>query len=435
MASELPKGRHVDYAINHWGMSAATVVPTVASIPPESPCLDSPIPITGGRIVDYVRVDTNSGTGIPIVASAPKCCDAFSNSNSGRVEQGCWTASGIMPVILLRFYDVGNCESASGKKIKATYSSGSIDNSGNRQWVADNTVAFRGGSLQFYVSCSSGLPLDSGSKFRLTWRGCSSGDVFSLAGCSDPLTVDFGQTIAPLGTCCDCNRTVNSPHIRVTAETNCHPTTTARHIDYLVDGTPVVATENCSVVTDVRGCSLMTCGVVISITNVTGCACMAGTYNLDYSVSNAWLSTIAMCVGPATVRMTCQDELDQFGKTTGNLILTMTITCGATNTGQGTVTILKQDIEDLDVTFTINMTDPVFSSCTGNCNYVWIAMAVAWFHDTVTGDTCSASCSPCPLPPTDNSPGTVDGQTRSLPCTSTAALSCCIGTISVRVTR
>lgn len=435
MSSKLPQGRHVDYELINAGAAnrdLSVVIPTVASMPPETLCLDDKPEFIRSRIVDFVPTDTNSGTGIPIVAAAPKCCSAV--SFSGRVEQDCWASSGIIQVMMIRLNNVNNCLSADGKGVRAYYTSGSLDNSGNIQWVAEKVVPLRGGSLQFYVSCQSGVAPGQPNKFRLTWRGCSSGEVFGPANCSDPLFLQFGQVISPLTTCCDCNNTVNSPTINVTAETNCYPDMIGRHVDYGLDGTPIIAEEGCSQApTEPPGCGLMTCGVVAVITNVSDCACMEGTYPLPYTVAGFWTDTFAMCVGPATIRLTCETLFDAAGRTTGFVRLTMLITCGATNVGSDSVDIHRDDLEDLDVTFNIGMADPTYGVPCGDCTFQWFEMSPGFGFWVQQADNCTGSCS-C-VSAASIPPGSVDGEITIVPCPSGGTLSCCIGTISVRVTR
>ena len=67
-------------------------------------------------------------------------------------------------------------------------------------------------------------------------------------------------------------------------------------------------------------------------------------------------------------RMTCEVNLDGDGNPDGTLTLRMTFDCGATNTGEDTVVINEDDFEDLDVTFSIDLTDPddPAACCEGN---------------------------------------------------------------------
>lgn len=106
-------------------------------------------------------------------------------------------------------------------------------------------------------------------------------------------------------------------------------------------------------------CAIMTCPVMLSVTNVSGCACFAGDWTADYS-GGAWENlAVGSCPGGlATFRMSCIDMgADSHGK---KLVkLKIDVSCAATNIGSGESGVfLATDLETLDETITVTMTDP-----------------------------------------------------------------------------
>jgi len=138
---------------------------------------------------------------------------------------------------------------------------------------------------------------------------------------------------------------------------NCRAMYYARHIDYVMDGStpiPIVARDRSCRSADV--CTLPTCPLVAEVTGSGGCACMTDTFDLDYG-AGTWegLPGSACAGGPIQyhlemTELTCDMR--------GFALLRLTVTCGATNTGSASLVVSCEELDELDVTLPVTMTDP-----------------------------------------------------------------------------
>lgn len=395
-------------------------------------CAESPPDFMGFRHVGY-------DGGFSLVAYAFTCCDAYcaDGDEDCYVEQECAGGVGISNTVYAYFADVNSCLSASGQKSKMEY------NESKGAWYGG--VTLRGGTLSMEFRCVGG-------SYKLSWWGCepecddptsvgtsSESCSFTTAPeCNDPLIVNFGQIT--LDDCCDCD----SDHTNVEAEVqivvvaNCRKVVTARHVGYAAGdagdpGVPIVAIEkDCQRHEhDAPDCTDLTCGVVMTVTGSGDCACMSGSaiapYN-DPGGNPTWQASIGSCDAQADYVMACTTNCN------GTVTYHLVVTCGAANTGEGFVTIPAEDVENLDITFEIEMTDPTVGGCSGSCVYQWNEMTQTW---QLVESSCTppANCDECPNGPNDPSPGSVDGEFRSDPCPGGTEAPCCEGFISVRVMR
>jgi hypothetical protein len=298
-------------------------------------------------------------------------------------------------------------------------------------------LPLRVGSLDFEMCCFDD---GAGLQFKLIWRGCDYGCTDIFPDCEDPLLLNFGNIT--VNDCCDCLNSTESGTLNLYAVSNCKQAIVARHVGY-AGGMPVVARES-SCIYDTEGCGCTPhCGLVMTITDDEDCACLTGTYDLDFLTSGVdsglWEQlSVGACEAIGIVHMTCEVNYDEEGFPDGTVTLTLDIQCGATNTGSDSVVVSCEDLEDLDVTFEIEMTDPSVGGCTGDCNYTWNSMTMGWQY---ASDDCfiegAGSCG-CPDGVTVTAnypPGTFEAEPLTIPCEGDDAPTCCIGFISVRVMR
>ena len=443
----VPRGRHVVYVPPDTPatreLPSVTRVPRgrhVVYVPPDTPatrelpsvtCLDNLPEFLGGRHFSYTVHN------VPLTAWDWACCDAFCTPEE--IAAGdcykvptCYTLGpgpGIAKRIALYAFDAASCWSARGIIDELTY------DAADDKWRGV-TLALRGGSIAVEFECVPGLPNNDPDKFKLTLTGAClpTNPTVLTAGyqCSDPLMIAFPQFTA--GDCCQCNGNIADPpyttepgEVQIFVATNCRPPRIGRHIRYDGDAfTPVTAhARNCQWdQLDDYVCGNMKCPLTATVTNVTDCACLAGGYNLDY-INTQWVYTGTMggCGSAGEIVVTCTDNGD------GTVTLHVDVTCGANNVGTADITIPGHDLEDLDETVTIDMTDPTPTTC-GTCTFQWNEMAMAWSQISAncTGDcTCVDEMT---IPP-----GTVDGEQITLPCDGSYVVPCCIGRITVRLMR
>lgn len=422
----IPRGRHISY--------------TVLSDPitrelPSVVCLDSIPEFLEGRHVSY------DWSGTPITVWDWACCDVFCTPEEIEGDDcyklpECYTLGpgpGIAKRIGLYGYDAQNCWSARDIFEVLTYSIT------DDKW--HGTVVLRNGSVDVTFECVDGLPNNDAGKFKLTLSGdcLPTNPTIVTAGysCSDPLLVAFTQIV--VGDCCQCPGIPSDPftdepaEISIYVSTNCRAPRTGRHAWYKIEGNTVTPVTLHSKVCDWNQidnytCGNMKCPLNATIENVTDCACMEGSYNLNY-ITNQWIwnGNFTGCTSSPAGEITvlCEDNGD------GTVTLTVTVVCGADNVGTSEITIPAEDLEDLDEIVTISMTDPTATGgpC-GTCQYQWNEMAMAWTRLTndCTGDcTCVDEFS---LPP-----GTVDGEIIEVACEGSTPPDCCIGEITVRLMR
>jgi hypothetical protein len=161
------------------------------------------------------------------------------------------------------------------------------------------------------------------------------------------------------------------------------------------------------------------------------CNCLAGTYHLDH-LSGEWNGLgVGGCLSPANFHLFCSGGGDA---TVGDITLTLTVDCGATNTGTGSVTFPAIEWDTVDATITVPLADPSAGPCTGGgCTYMYVEMVPGW---VLQADDCTdPNCNPCPNGPLNPPADPVDGQTYTEACTGSNPPSCCIGTITARITR
>ncbi len=441
------KCRHVNYVPG----VTTNPIPIVREMA-EQGCLDEglTLDVYGLRLFDYTP------DAIPILATALKCCDEV--NQCPKVETDCFV-SGISPSLKFHVRDVANCASANRQIVRMEYckdpgfvveQAGCIDIpacgspvdppsgcdtcdvEGKGKWTG--SLVLQGGTLDLEVCCF--LNETDELTFRLIWRGCDEGCITVQPQCIDPLFVNFGN-ISALQNCCDCANTIDITEINLEFVANCHPVVSGRHCSYTPEGIPVVATENTCFGSgqSVTTCT-PTCDLVATIVDVTdpegddgGCDCLEDVVALPYVGSQTWETFSAgSCAQEPHVTLLCVANLDEDDNPDGTVTLTLTIVCGTTNTGTASLTIAAVDLETLDVTFTIEMTDPSFTGPCGTCRYVWNAMPMSW---SFVSNSCTGDCE-CVAPTT---PGTIDGEQIDTNCSSGGGLACCIGTVTVRVMR
>lgn len=371
------------------------------------------------RHIDYANI------GIPQVAAGITCCDAIPLNY---YEDYLWPFSGVGDPVVARVLNTHNCRSADGKPVYLYHVSGPNFQDHSGYWYGTKTL--RGGVLQlrFMVvgSGTGGQPIPT---FEIMYSGCGSGTQTKFADCTQPLRIAYPDK--EMGACCDCALTSDSAAVQVSIEANCNPVVWARHVDYAPTGVPIVVqADDCGGAGEIIGCQSMTCPLTASITNITGCDCLVGIYTLDYglSFSNEWGNNIiGGCSSTAKLDVRCEDYFDPVTHH-HYLKLTARIVCGATNTGEGFVLIEPFELEDLDTTIIVPMTDPSISPCSNNCTWQWIAMSMQWIHIVFCAD---GFCN-CVQPDT---PGTSDGELRNTDCTQTVPPSCCIGEVAIHLMR
>lgn len=448
------RGRHIGYT--------STGKP-VASRMPEPTCADALFTTDTALAARHVGY---TAAGVPRAFYTFSCC--FLANNNCRVQTACLApqaSGGVTDTMLLYVYNVSQCLTAQ-QRVVLTYSGpgcatagggdfGTLSGGGGcggsgcgtpccgGKW--SGTIGLRGGSLPVEICCHKYLDGFSNphTSFLLHYGPCSGAGGTDPEGCIvkpdpdcyDPLRVDFGQISLP--NCCDCTNTDQNATIQIIAVANCRSVYWGRHAGYTAAGVPVaLVADKCGGIPQ-PSCSEIACGLHLAVTNVSGCLCLAGSTDMPHGVANNWIGTINSCSAPASFTLTCTPAgVDADGDPVSQLCLV--VTCGATNTGSACIIVKNKDLDTLDETFVITMTDPNAGGvCTGNCSYRWNAMTVTWEPngDTCDGTACGSCCDPCPNGPTDGSPGSVDGQVRTQPCTGGYTVPCCIGTISCRITR
>ncbi len=469
------RGRHIEYASGN-PSGAALGTPIIVHLP-EDEC-PGVLEFVDARHIDY----SDQPQRYPILATALTCCPYY--DHCPRVFEDLFPG-GIWSRMYAFWEDVSNCASAqhkrstllycclnasgSGSGIDCGYSgsggcpdilpcppnpSGSGVPSGCPGWVSGSgsgcfcepspghgkwrgSVTLRGGTLNIEV-CYVEDSDPANPQFTLAWSGCDTccEKITVFAQCADPIMINFGNIT--VDNCCDCLHSTEGGIINLFVVANCHPTVLARHIDYTDAGVPIVAQSSpCPYAGDVEpGCDEAHCGLHATVTNVDGCDCLAGDYILSW-VSIDWEAmNVGDCHDLGDIKMVCRNNFDDKGRLV-SMTLQIDVVCGATNTGTAEITLdLLADplaMEDLDVTFDVTMTDPS-SDCSGTCFFTWNAMDMSWHqteNDCVGGGIGTCDCvDPLTIPP-----GSFDGQTVTLPCVASAAPSCCVGHIQIRVTR
>lgn len=419
-------------------------MPIVREMPSQT-CMDQ------GLVLDYygLRHFTFTPDLTPILATALKCCDRI--DGCPRVETDCIDGIGIDPHVILHAFPVENCNSAHRRIVELTYCKTpgfgegdcevfdcadpppdpppgctTCDLEGKGKWTGG--LSLRGGTITFEMCCFRDINDDL--QFRLLWRGCDEGCVEVFPDCIDPLFVNFGNIT--IDNCCDCNDSTESGTINLFLTANCYPTVWGRHTHFEPNGIPVISREStCAWSGDPPVGCLPHCGLVASITNVTDCSCLAGTYLLNYTSTGSdafWdaddLSTACAVSPMTTFRLRCTDNED------GTVTLELDIVCGTTNISvSDPVVVAYEDMEDLDVTFNLEMQDSSAGSSCGTCTYQWNEMPMSW---SLIADNCTGACS-CSDPPAEA--GDYDGEQRAIDCGDSYTIPCCIGEISVRVMR
>ena len=378
-----------------------------------------------------------SPLGAPVLSYGFTCCDAVPRDDDPEpyVEIPCHGGIGITRKAYAYLTNVSNCVSAIGKKAELIYDD--PDLGGDGKWKG--SVELRAGTLHLAFSC-----VGSGS-YLLEWWGCEpecddptkatgTGSVVcsfqTAAECDTPLVVNFGNIT--LDDCCDCvlENTTVAAEINLYVVANCNRVVVCRHVDYnrgsTSTGVPIVAFErDCGYQVHTNaGCSDVECGLFMTVTGEGDCDCLDCAIIFPY-LAGTWQVACGNCPEAADYTMSCHDNCD------GTSTYTLNVVCGATNTGSGTVTIPKEDIEDLDITFNISLVDPAAGSCTGTCIYQF-TMA-GW---TLESHTCSIGCEDCGEEPSDPTPEEVLAGTATRSCTGGGTPApCCIGNIEVRVMR
>lgn len=420
---KIPRARHFGY---DWaGRPIVRILPDVA-------CADNIPEFLGTRHFSYGL------SGLPFEAYAWECCDAICSqaeidSNDCYKLPLLWPLGpgpGITKRVVVYLSDVNSCFSSIGKKAVLTYSV--VDD----KW--HGSVSLRGCTLTLTFSVNPGLPGDPG-KFTLEYDGGTPSDQGSLSVgyfCSDPLTINFGQATLPL--CCTCpasgTGTTDTPaEVAFYAVANCRHPRFGRH-SYYDNGIPVVVkSRNCLWdQVDPTGCGIITCPLSAAITDVSGCACLEGTYTLDY-LAGAWeYASGYPCTGsPGQMTVSCTDAgVDSQGR---KLVqLSVDIVCGAAAGGSGSKIILASEMEDLDETVQVTITRPS-SSCT-DCSFEYNEMTAAWM---LLSGCEGSSCGACGESPSNPPANPLDYTTTpwTEPCPGDPGNECCSGTVDVRVTR
>lgn len=381
---QVQRARHIGYT--------AAGLPVVRPLP-DVACRDAPPGRLGAQHVRYGQT-----TGLPVYAWAWECCDihctdAEEEAGLCYVEADCFPygpGPGIQRWVRLYAVEVQNCLTVRNRYADLEY------DSADGKWHG-TMFGLRGGDLVLTWECIAIPPPPPPEPpyppiFRLTWSGCDSGMMEIDASCLDPLVVAYPQATFP--GCCDCATdgfpvTDVAPEISFWLVTNCYKQVVARHVGYTGDGGAGSATSSSSsrsalppapaglpivarnrvcqwnVSERVDGCANMTCPVVATITAGGPCACMNGDYGMSYSTGvdglGQWLNdgNLGCSGGVERLAMTCHDL------ESGMVELDFEILCGMTGIGSATVVIDPNDLEDLDVTFSIPFSDadPEFAEC------------------------------------------------------------------------
>lgn len=418
-----------------------------------SHCIDGGLEgdIHGSRLIDY------ASTGAEIWETTLRCCDKV--VDCPRAAEDLLPEAdppGIDIKLVGYAYQIENCFLAEGQIIEFVYCGAAAGGSGDcayeecgaspyvscpcagEKWVSEITL--RGCTLSLelcFERATPSLPLSA----TLCWYGegadsTDQGTQTVQADCATPLHLHFDLISLP--NCCDCLETVDAATIDLRISGNCHPVVLARHIDYTADGTEIYMSELCFAGQGVESACVPHCKLVAEVLDSAdaGCVCayaigQDNTYDLPYIGFDTWETGgfLRHC-GEGDLTLTCTDNED------GTVTLHLDVVCGATNVGESSpdIVIPKEDMENLDVTFDVEMVDPSAGSCAGGlCRFQWNEMAATW---TYLDDTCGTGCDACPEGPDDTSPGSTDGEIRTQACTGTGSTpTCCVGTFQVRVTR
>lgn len=352
-ARDVTRGRHFTYKPDSNSGMGYPVYPTDPVFPVFAPlqgdyCKQDPIEIPAARHFTYT-----SG-GIPVVAVPIQCCDAIGDM---QVDDSCWSG-GITDHVIARLFNVNNCRSAWNKKIELLW----VDDPPSSGYWAGNSDIQSGQNLSFKFWCDSYEADNSPSKFVLGYQGCASGIVTAGYDCGNPLRINFGQFTA--SGCCDCSYTSEDAQINVYLEANCPETVFARHGGYTSGDIPVFyqPTACHQYGGDTGGCAQMSCAITATITSITGCSCLEGTYTLPYGgyLPGGWgYDNVGSCTSFGILTVTCTNLTDPNGFPTGYVRLFAFFLCGVTDTGSGYVDVTYDELEDLDATIEMDIFDPV----------------------------------------------------------------------------
>jgi hypothetical protein len=334
----------------HFGYTAA-LVPRVVRLP-SAGCADALPEFLAGRHSAFGAL-----TGRAQVGFGWACCDVFDNEY---VRADCFPygpGPGITRRVTLAAFDVSACWSARPyRRVVLTY------DDADGKWKG--FIDLRGGRLNLAWECvpdpDPDPVLGPRPTFRLSWSGCDTGSDEATPGCLDPLSVAYVQHEFPH--CCDCNQGDPGPVTDAPADlqfavlANCRHVVFGRHVSY-AGGTPVVAKDRkCAWdQVDCYQCGNMTCPLVAELTGSGAPDCAVGqVVPLDFQ-GGGWAGGFGtvFTVSCANVPGGCAGP-----NPTPHVRLTVNIVCGATNSGTAAVVIPAPDLEDLDVTIDVPMSDP-----------------------------------------------------------------------------
>lgn len=166
--------------------------------------------------------------------------------------------------------------------------------------------------------------------------------------------------------------------------------------------------------------------------SVNSCSCLEGSGTATQATSPPptnillaeWNGEISTACGAAAhVQIFCTDNAN------GTHTIQVNIGCGATNVGSSTIVVPTAELNTLDVTLSITMTDPVWSLGCNTCRFQWFEMPMSW---VLMSNDCGDGYCACPAAE-DLPPGTVDLEEQDFDCIQTS-YPCCLGTIDIRVT-
>lgn len=300
---------------------------------------------------------------LPVVAQALACCNTL--DLRPRVATGCY-APGITQTLYGFTQDAGNCPEADLQRIEFTWD-------GVSKWTA--SLGLSGGSLSFTLECSLdflGLP-----QFTLTWSGCDpvvgTGSVTCSPLCSGP----SGVTLEPLllafnltgmVDCCGCGFSVAGASFNLFIVGNCQPVIKARHVGYTAAGVPIVAQDDyCPWTPYSHGCCYPRCGLSATVTSVSGCSCMVGSYVLSFNSPGPPSGWSGGPPGPLilpchfSIDLTCEESSD----VRGCAKLTLSISCLSVDPPDPPQSEVRyvNTLLPLDETFTIPMSSS--NCCSG----------------------------------------------------------------------
>ena len=368
MTASIRKCRHVGYVLegDNAGLPTVTVLPEIVCLadwPPANGDLYS------GRQVNYGDL-----TGLPVIAVPITCCESPGDEND--LVDDC-VEGGLSRTLVGYVYDADNCFSARYLVFYLEYSEGfdEIDLEGCGQcpegagsWKG--SIDLRGGSISVQVCCTV---TESGTVFHVHLYGCLTPplcyDIVEPFGCGNPITLSVPTFVLSdsHGDCCDCEGG-QSAEIFIVIKGNCHRgALMGRHVGYDAGGLPLIAVNYCQPgeVYYPEGC-IPTCDLVATVTAIDfeACFCTEGTYVLPYVGSlpgggNSWsLPNPFPCLSSIVMTFTCSPGSSGAGGYAGPLNLTLAIMCDVDGSGGGTILYEEDDLENLDVTFEITMTEP-----------------------------------------------------------------------------